>query len=326
MGNMARQRWLVMSAFSIGAFASTACNMKVLDGLSDGDSVDASSPHQGDDDDGSVMGDGDGGGLANPDGGDGDGDVDAGPPAESDAFYSSFETGEPEPRWLSTVEVDAHGNTLRSGVNGQTPNAIPGSLSDQVIAVNASGENPPSEVARAAFDDEITSKWLVFATSGWLSAELAEAQVVTRYAITSANDYAERDPRSWTLDGSNDGSTWAAIDAQMEQTFGERYQTKQYTFENKTPYRFYRLNVTKNNGDARSLQLAEFQLSNGDDTPPEDTVMKSHVGPGPGASNNAHLGTGFTGTHALRFSGTLPGTGRGYSFNKVFNVNVKVGP
>jgi predicted alpha-1,2-mannosidase len=326
MGNMARQRWLLMSALGIGAFTSTACNMSVLDGLSGGDSVDASSPDDGADHDGGMPGDGDGDGNTDGGDGDGDGDVDAGPPEESNAFYSSFEPGEPEPRWLSSVEVDAHGNALRSGVNGQTPNAIPGSLSDQVIAVNASGENPPAEIASAAFDDEITSKWLVFATTGWLSAELAEPQVVTRYAITSANDYGERDPRSWTLDGSNDGSTWAAIDAQMEQTFGERYQTRQFTFENKTAYRFYRLNVTKNNGDARSLQLAEFQLSNGDDTPPEDTVMKSHVGPGPGGSANAHLSTGFTGTHALRFSGTLPGTGRGYSYNKVFDVNVKVGP
>ena len=80
MGNMARQRWLVMSALGIGAFASTACNMKVLDGLNGGSSPDAGSAVDAEDDASTTASD-DASAMA-PDAG-GDGDT---PPEESSEF------------------------------------------------------------------------------------------------------------------------------------------------------------------------------------------------------------------------------------------------
>ncbi|WP_217507870.1 hypothetical protein, partial [Streptomyces lunaelactis] len=36
---------------------------------------------------------------------------------------------------------------------------------------------------------------------------------VVTYALTSANDHAERDPRDWSLKGSADGKEWKVLDS-----------------------------------------------------------------------------------------------------------------
>jgi len=52
------------------------------------------------------------------------------------------------------------------------------------------------------------------------------------------------------------------LDSQSGQTFGDRFQTKEYGFTNTTAYLYYRLTITRNNGSGL-LQLAEVQLSTG---------------------------------------------------------------
>ncbi|HWM86999.1 MAG TPA: GH92 family glycosyl hydrolase [Kofleriaceae bacterium] len=240
-------------------------------------------------------------------------------------FYSSFEAADPQPTWTNTVETDANGQKKASGVSGQSGDEILGNIMDRVVAVTASGENPPGEIATAIADGELTTKWLVFASTGWVQIELAEPIAVRRYAVSSANDAPERDPVNWTLEGSQDGVTWTAIDTQTDQAFASRFETRQYDFASDTAYLHYRLDVTLNNG-ADILQIAELQLSDGDDTPPEESDMKSLVGAGPGASWNAKLSAGFTGVRAFRYGGSVIAKGRGYSYNKIFEVDLLVTP
>ena len=254
---------------------------------------------------------------------------DAGPPGVD--FFSSFEAGDPQPTASDTVEVDSHGNKRSAGVTGSPSPLILGNIMNQVVDLVASGENQtnPAEGVASIADGDFTSKWLVRNATGWVDVQLAQPVAVKRYAVTSANDARERDPAAWTLEGSQDGLTWTAVDSRMAESFPARFETHTYNFTNATAYQFYRLDVTANygnNGDgsATLLQIAELQLSNGDDTPLPLTDMKSAVGNGPDSSHNAMLGTGFTGTHAFRFSGGVPGSGRGYAYNKIFDVDVPV--
>ena len=53
--------------------------------------------------------------------------------------------------------------------------------------------------------------------------------------------------------------------------------------------------------------------------------MLSLVDRGPSGSPTAKAGTGFTGKRALRYAGRHTADGQGYSYNKVFDVNVAVG-
>lgn len=102
-------------------------------------------------------------------------------------------------------------------------------------------------------------EWLTFSSTGWVAAELSEPFAVVRYALTSANDAPTRDPKDWTLSGSNDGETWTPLDRQIGQEFAERFETREYAFANATAYRHYRVEITANQGEG-ILQLAELQL------------------------------------------------------------------
>ncbi|MFJ4876340.1 GH92 family glycosyl hydrolase [Streptomyces sp. NPDC088745] len=249
-----------------------------------------------------------------------------GPPAPAGGtFSSSFEPGEPAPAWRDTVETDAGGRKKASGVDGGESPGIPGNVTDRVTALRASAENAAGgEVKENLIDITPGSKWLAFVPVGWVEFDLEEPVKVVTYALTSANDAAERDPKDWTLEGSADGRSWTTLDTRKGETFTSRFQTKTYGIANDTAFRHYRLNITANGG-APLLQLADVQFSNGDTSTPTPEDMRSQVDRGPSGSPTAKSGAGFTGRRALRYAGTHKPAGRAYSYNKVFDVNTRVG-
>jgi hypothetical protein len=118
-----------------------------------------------------------------------------------------------------------------------------------------------TEGSAKAFDTDPGSKWYGYnAPTGWLQYDFGtgNAQVVKRYTINCA-DVATRDPKNWNFLGSQDGSTWTTLDSQGNQSFGVRMQIKTYSIGNTTAYRFYRLDVTANNG-ATGLAISELGL------------------------------------------------------------------
>lgn len=240
-------------------------------------------------------------------------------------FSTSFETDERQPDWRNTVEEGPDGKNLSSGVDGGFSTGIPGNVTDRVTDLRASGENTGSgEVKENLVDVESGTKWLTFAPAGWVEFDLAEPVKVVTYALTSANDHDERDPRDWTLKGSTDGTTWKDLDTRTGQTFSERFQTKSYDFTADTEYRHFRLEITKNNGASDALQLADVQFSDGDTSAPVPDEMRSQADRGPSGSPTAKSGAGFSGKKALRYAGTHKPDGRAYSYNKVFDVDTAV--
>ncbi|AGZ38905.1 GH92 family glycosyl hydrolase [Actinoplanes friuliensis] len=133
-------------------------------------------------------------------------------------------------------------------------------IRERITEITASAENPPGEGKTQVFDGDKGTKWLTFATTGWVQAKLAAPLTVEKYALTSANDVPERDPRDWQLQGSTDGTTWTTLDTQTGQAFEKRGQTKEYTVANPQPYSYYRLTITANGG-APIVQLAEVELA-----------------------------------------------------------------
>ncbi|MEU1517150.1 GH92 family glycosyl hydrolase [Streptomyces sp. NPDC005811] len=239
------------------------------------------------------------------------------PPAR--AFSSSFEAGQPAPDWTSAPE-------RASGVDGgYTTGGLPGDVTDRVTAVRASAENTGGgEVKENLADGESSTKWLTFAATGWAEFDLDAPAAVTTYALTSANDVAERDPADWTLSGSADGGTWTVLDSRSGEDFTERFQTKTYTLAAPAEYRHFRLDVTRNHG-ADILQLADLRLATGGSDGPVPPDMLTVVDRGPSGSPTAKARAGFTGVRALRYAGRHTAPGRAYSYNKVFDVNVRVG-
>ncbi|WP_436846334.1 GH92 family glycosyl hydrolase [Streptomyces shenzhenensis] len=247
-------------------------------------------------------------------------------PAADREFASSFEADDPAPDWLNTVDTGPDGAKRASGVDGGYSTGIPGNVTDHVTEVRASAENTGGgEVKENLIDGEPSTKWLAFQPAGWAEFDLDKPVKLVTYALTSANDYAERDPKDWTLQGSTDGKDWKTLDTRSGETFAERFQTKSYDLAEPAEYQHFRLDVTKNNGASGILQLADVQFSTGGSDNPVPQDMLSLVDRGPSGSPTAKAGAGFTGKRALRYAGRHTADGRAYSYNKVFDVNVKVG-
>jgi predicted alpha-1,2-mannosidase len=244
---------------------------------------------------------------------------------EQASFATSFEAGDPQPGYTDTVDTGPDGRPKADGIEGPTPTGIGGSEMDKVTKVEANGENTGAgEVAANVADGDKFTKWLVFERTGWLKLTLSQPVTIRRYALTSANDFPGRDPRDWTLLGSNDGTTWTPIDSRADETFPARFHTKVYEFQNETAYSYFKLDITRNGGDP-IVQLAELVLSNGAPLPPPGPVMESRLDSGPTSAYNARARTGFTGVKSFRYAGHHKTEGRGYSYNKVYDVNLPVG-
>lgn len=80
---------------------------------------------------------------------------------------------------------------------------------------NGNGSSPGGEGPDAAGDGSLGSKWLNFQGAGSiLTVTYSSPQVPTSYKIGTANDSGGRDPYSWRVQGSVDGSTWITLDTQ----------------------------------------------------------------------------------------------------------------
>ncbi|WP_353945315.1 GH92 family glycosyl hydrolase [Streptomyces sp. HUAS MG91] len=240
-------------------------------------------------------------------------------------FSSSFEAGQPVPDWLNTVDTGPDGSKRASGVDGAYTGGVPGNVNGHVTEVRASGENSGGgEVAANLTDGESSTKWLAFTPTAWVEYDLDTPLKITNYVLTSANDHDERDPKDWVLKGSADGKDWTTLDSRTGESFDKRFQTKKYELEKPAEYAHFRVEFTKNNGAGDATQLADLQLSTGDEQAPVPEDMLSLVDKGPSGSPTAKAGAGFTGKYALRYAGTHKTDGRAYSYNKVFDVDVKV--
>jgi hypothetical protein len=77
--------------------------------------------------------------------------------------------------------------------------------------LNSGRQSPGGEMPEKAVDGLDSTKWLDF-TRGDLILTFDSAQSVGSYDWLTANDASSRDPVKWTLEGSNDGSSWTVVD------------------------------------------------------------------------------------------------------------------
>lgn len=150
---------------------------------------------------------------------------------------------------------------------------------EDVAEVTATGNSPSNEGVENLIDGDDDTKWLAFDSSATITMKLAETTAIGRYALTSANDFDGRDPKDWTLQGSQDGQNWTDLDRRTNEDFPNRFQAKDYRFDNTESYQYYRLDITANGGEG-ATQLAEIQLFTDEATtepPPEPKVQEATV-------------------------------------------------
>ena len=155
-----------------------------------------------------------------------------------------------------------------AGISGYSPEfsgaLIPPPMVHMAFGGTASASfNGDSELEGApkAFDRDPGSKWYGYnAPAGWIQYDFGagNARVVRRYTINSA-DVPERNPKNWNFLGSQDGVSWDILDVRSNESFRIRMAMNIYDLRNSAAYRFYRLDVTANNG-APGLAIGELGL------------------------------------------------------------------
>ncbi|WP_052460232.1 GH92 family glycosyl hydrolase [Tessaracoccus massiliensis] len=234
--------------------------------------------------------------------------------APVNGFHTSFEAEQPQP-----LLNEAAGYP----VNFTGEQFMASSLLSLVDEVSGTGSSPAGESPQMAADANSTTKWLTFAPTATLTYRLSEPASITGYALTSANDAPDRDPRDFLVEGSTDGSTWVTIDTQTGQQWQEggsqnRFVTKDYDLaERSAEYQYYRLSVQLNNG-ATIVQLADFDLVDVD-REARLLPMVTEVTGGPRSSYTAKLGVGWTGVRSLGYSGRVLVAGAASASNLLFD-------
>jgi hypothetical protein len=133
------------------------------------------------------------------------------------------------------------------------------------VTVTAQGEINANEGIAKLTDGSIATKWLdntdnTDPYSSWVQFAYVGAEKWNQYAITSGNDEPSRDPKNWTISGSNNGTSWTVLDTRTNETWSARNATQTYQFTNSTYYLYYKWDITAFNG-ANMTQVTEFAFS-----------------------------------------------------------------
>jgi hypothetical protein len=143
------------------------------------------------------------------------------------------------------------------------PTAIYNNSSNVYVtrAIPTSNNSPSNEGPANAFDNNPNTKYLNFdKQNAGVTVQLNAGRVVTSFKLTTANDAVERDPTSYKLYGSNDGSTWTLIQQGTLSLSDNRFSvSNDIPVTNSTAYVYYFMifpSIKNNSGN--SVQIAEI--------------------------------------------------------------------
>lgn len=153
----------------------------------------------------------------------------------------------------------AYTDAIFAALNVTTPPAGSDITNYSGTITSQYSDSPSGEDVTKLTDNTTSTKYLTSHAAAWVRFQSSTSQVVVQYTITSANDVPNRDPKNWTLQGSNNGTSWTTLNTQTNQSFSARFQKKTYSFSNSTAYTYYRLNVTAVQSGT-ILQFSEWEL------------------------------------------------------------------
>jgi hypothetical protein len=165
--------------------------------------------------------------------------------------------------FASTTPLAAGQTAAPSGPPTPVPTAIYNTSSNVYVtrAIPTSNNSPSNEGASNAFDNNPYTKYLNFdKKNAGVTIQLNAGRVVSSFKLTTANDAVERDPSSYKLYGSNDGSTWTLIQQGQLSLSNNRFSVSDdIVVTNSTAYVYYfMIFPTIKNDAGNSVQIAEI--------------------------------------------------------------------
>jgi hypothetical protein len=167
-----------------------------------------------------------------------------------------------------TVTIDGTRNASTIRNTAFTPPTNLGAISIPQMSSNTtpSGTAAANSVGGAndawrAFDRNTGTFWESLSiNSGWLSYNFPTGKIIKRYGFFSNANNAQN-IRTWTFEGSNNGSTWTILDTQTNFVTGV---STFYSFDisaNTTSYTYYRINVTAVQTAGNRINIPELEMS-----------------------------------------------------------------
>jgi hypothetical protein len=144
--------------------------------------------------------------------------------------------------------------TLTGSPTYQTASSVSSNIPD-----NFGGEGIANLI-----DGNTNNKWLMNSTIGFATITLPTAQAINAYEIYTANDATDRDPKSWTLEGSNtnNGTDWVILQSVSDGNFptARNVSVGGFSFSNATAYKYFKWNITAARSSTTLMQVSEFKL------------------------------------------------------------------
>lgn len=164
----------------------------------------------------------------------------------------------------SSGDVTSIKNNLPAPLTDFAPHAMTAADTPSPYVISCSTYIGGYESFRA-FDWGIgAGGWLANATTGWLQVDLGAGNTKQLYSYavrseTSGN--TSRSPKNWTMLGSNNGTDWDTLDTVTNQTAWSLNEIRSFICDTyTTAYRYFRLNITANNGDGGIVGTGELFL------------------------------------------------------------------
>ena len=102
-------------------------------------------------------------------------------------------------------------------------------------ASNPGGDSPGGEGPQQGNDNDLGSKWLDFTKFTPLVLDFGVPTAADGYRLATANDAEERDPVSWRIEGSADGTNWVVLDTKTNYAMPSARETYTENFTIGTP-------------------------------------------------------------------------------------------
>ena len=94
-----------------------------------------------------------------------------------------------------------------------------------------------------------------------ITFEMTDPIAVGSYSFTTANDAEGRDPSSWTLFGSNDGTNWTVLDDLSDIRLASgRFYTQNFAIDNEDAFSLYTFEISKLKSVTNVFQIGEISL------------------------------------------------------------------
>ncbi|MDQ0815227.1 hypothetical protein QFZ63_006941 [Streptomyces sp. B3I7] len=182
-------------------------------------------------------------------------------------------------------------------------------ITDRVRELQASDEFTAAGEVAANLLGTARTKWLAQESDPEVIFVFGAPVRVSSYSLTSANDFTERDPSDWTLEGSHDGRTWMTLDIRQDEHFRRRFETKEYCLATTGAFQHYRLNISDNCGDHLTQLSAVRFFDGGEAAPAPETFAFIGYRQAPGAEPVGYRGTNVPAPAAGAAPGRTDGQG-----------------